>query len=278
MPEHQEGTAMHRRTPSPDTRKRRLILGSAVMTTVVSAAIAVATFDASAAVAPPSTAPSGPVAPIPSGPVTAAPSGPVTPAPSGPPGAGDVPLTAAEMAKARSIAVTPELTESAKDVTGAKGPEFLAAKIVVGGASRVAAVYLYDYAANELIKQIVDITAGKLTGSFQAAQGTQLPASDKEIATALDLVLASPVGAELKKLYTTVSDKPWTGPNQIKADANIYFAAPDNSDDSDDSDDSTSKCGEDRCLRLVAQVADGPFIELDDITVNLSQREVVQLR
>jgi len=38
--------------------------------------------------------------------------------------------------KARAVALTPQLVASAKDVAGAKGPEYLSSEIVEGGRTR----------------------------------------------------------------------------------------------------------------------------------------------
>ena len=148
-----------------------------------------------------------------------------SPGPEPATGVGDDPLTAREVEKARAVALTPELVESAKDVVGAKGPEYLSSEIIEGGKGRDAAFYFYDYQSDELVKQIVDVTGGKVTGSFRA-KDMQLPASDREVATALDLVLADPVGAEVEKLYTQVTGKPWSGKDQLKVEAHVYSARP----------------------------------------------------
>jgi len=241
-------------------RRRRLAWGIVGVTTVVlSTAFAVATLEASAEPTPGSS-PGAAAAPS----TVSNPS----PGPAASAGVEDDPLTKEEVNQAKTVAMVP-LTESAKDVTGAKGPEYLSAEIVVGGTGRDAAVYFYDYSTDELVKQVVDVTGGKVTGSFKAKQ-MQLPASDREVATAVDLLLADAAGTDVRALYTKVTGKPWTGKDQLKVEAHIYHAQP--------ADTAAAKCGEHRCLQLVARVTDGPFVDLNDIIIDLSGRTVVRVK
>ena len=243
------------------TRRRKLAWGVVGLTTVaVSTAFAVATFDASAAPTP---------GPTPT--VAAKPAAVTDPSPGPAPvrGVGDDPLTAGEVAKARAVALTPQLVDSATDVTGKKGPEYLGSEIVEGGSGRDAAFYFYDYRGDALVKQIVDVTGNKVTGSYRAT-GLQLPASDREVATALDLLLAAPAGADVRALYQKVTGRPFSGKNDLSVEAHIYHAPP--------ADTAAARCGEHRCVQLVARVTDGPFVDLNDIIIDLSGRTVVRVK
>jgi len=242
------------------TRKRWLAWGSVATTAVLSTAFGIATLDA---FAEPTPGPAPKVAADP--PQVSNPS----PGPAAATGVGDDPLTPQEVAKARSVALTPQLVGAARDVAGAKGPEYLSSDVIEGGKGRDAAFYFYDYRSDELVKQVVDVTRGKVTGSFRA-KDMQLPASDREVATALDLVLADPVGAEVKKLYTRVTGKPWSGKDKLKVGAHIYHARP--------ADTTSSQCGRHRCLQLVVRITDGPFVDLNDIIIDLSGRTVVRVK
>ena len=184
-------------------------------------------------------------------------------------GVGDDPLTRQEVDKARAAALTPQLTGSATDVTGGKGPEYLSWEIVEGGQGREAAFFFYDYHTDELVKQVVDVVAGKVTGSFRA-KDMQRPASDREVATALDLLLADPLGAHVRALYTQVTGRPWTGKDRLKVGAHIYHTRAADTDARD--------CGKHRCVQLVARVTDGPFVDLNDIIIDLSGRTVVRVK
>lgn len=242
------------------SRSRRLIWGVAAMTAAVSAVIVVAALDAAAAPAP------GPSARAAAEPATV--SNP-SPGPAPVTGVGDDPLTGPEVDKARAVALDPRLVAAAEDVTGAKGAEYLSWEIIEGGPGRDAALYFYDYRTDELVKQVVDVAGGTVTGSFRA-KGLQLPASDREVATALDLMLADPVGADVRAVYTQVTGKPWSGKDQLAVEAHTYRARP--------ADTEAGECGEYRCVQLVARVTGGPFVDLNDIIIDLSGRTVVRVK
>jgi hypothetical protein len=239
--------------------RKRTAWRAVTVAAAVSAAFAAAALGASAA--PPDPAPR----------VAAEPATVSDPPPGPEPvtGVGDDPLTRQEVDKARAAALTPQLTGSTKDVTGGKGPEYLSWEIIQGGQGREAAFYFYDYRTDELVKQVVDVAAGKVTGSFRAKQ-MQPPASEREVATAFDLLLADPVGAQVRALYTQVTGKPWTGKDKLKVGAHIYHARP--------ADTNARNCGKHRCVELVARVTDGPFVDLNDIIIDLSGRAVVRVK
>jgi hypothetical protein len=187
------------------------------------------------------------------------------PAPSA--GIGQDALTSNEITEARALAETATLKAGAKDVVGAAGPEYLSADIADGDTGRTAELYYYDYHGNKLVKQVVDLGTGKLTGSY-AATGMQLPPSDREVSTALQLLLANPLSSELKDAYTRATGKSFTGQDLSPA-AHIYHALP--------ADTGAAQCGEDRCLRLIVQTQDGHILDLDKIIVDLSGRTVAHL-
>ncbi|MEU7903580.1 hypothetical protein [Actinoplanes sp. NPDC049118] len=184
-------------------------------------------------------------------------------------GTGSDPLTSAEVDRARKIAVTQQLAAGAEDVTGAAGPEYLSAEVDADSAGRGAELYYYDYRTDKLIKQVVDLTAGKLAGSFSAAK-MQPPASQREVTTALDLLLADPLAADLKDAYRKATGKQLAGKDGLVADAHVYTA--------DAADTGASQCGKHRCLQLVVQTADGHFIDVNHIIIDLSGRTAARLK
>jgi len=233
------------------------VLGVATVTAVV--AFGVASWQASAAPSPGAT------------PTVAAETATVSnpdpgPAPSA--GIGQDALTSTELGKARALAETPALRTGAKDVSGSAGPEYLAADIADSGTGRTAELYYYDYRGNRLVKQVVDLTGGKLVGTY-AATGMQLPPSDREVRTALELLLASPLSAELKDAYARATGQPFTGQG-LSPTAHIYHAMP--------ADRGAAQCGKNRCLRLIVTTADGHILDLDKIIVDLSGRTVARLQ
>ncbi|HEY6795350.1 MAG TPA: hypothetical protein VI248_11785, partial [Kineosporiaceae bacterium] len=243
-------------------RRRRLLwcAGAAAATAVVSMAVAVASLNPSVAAEP--TAPPQ---------VAADPAGVSDPSPGPSPstGTGDDPLTPGEVGKARAAALTTSLAESGRDVTGGKGPEYLSSEVVEGGTGRDVQVYYYDYQTDELVKQVVDVNSGKVTGSFRG-KGLQRPASDREVATAVDLLLAAPAGADVRALYTKVTGQPWSGKDKLQVGAHIFHARP--------ADTAVRQCGQHRCVQLVARVANGPFVDLNNIIIDLSGRSVARVK
>jgi len=232
------------------------VLGVATVTAVV--AFGVASWQASAAPTP------GASPTVPAEQATVSNPDP-GPAPSA--GIGQDALTSTELGKARALAETTALKAGAKDVTGSAGPEYLAADIADADTGRTAELYYYDYQGNRLVKQVVDLKSGKLAGSY-AATGMQLPPAEREVRTALDLLLASPLSAELKDAYAKATGQPFTG-QELSPTAHIYHALP--------ADSGAPQCGKNRCLRLIVQTADGHILDLDKIIVDLSGRTVARL-
>ncbi|MDI6099290.1 hypothetical protein QLQ12_11870 [Actinoplanes sp. NEAU-A12] len=193
-------------------------------------------------------------------------------------GVGSDALSASEVDRARTIAVDPALSASATDVTGAQGPEFLSSDLTgagsaqrsggTAGAGRQAELYFYDYTANKLVKQVVDLSTGKLAGSYSAS-GMQPPASQREVAKAVELLLADELGKDLRDRFAAAAGRPFTGPDQIVTTAHTYKARP--------SDSGAQQCGQHRCLQLIVQVAGGRYIDLNHIIVDLSGRTVARL-
>ncbi len=247
----------HRNTPG---RARRWAWGLGISTVTAVAAFGVASWQASAAPSTPDPAPGAGIPP-------AAVSNP-DPVPTGATGTGSDPLTTGEVDRARAVALMPSLAASARDVTGKAGPEFLSAEIAEDATGRRADVYFYDYRADKLYKQVVDLGTGKLAGSY-AATGMQPPATDREVGAALDLLLAGPQAGQLRSRYAEATGRAFTKPADINVTAHTYEARP--------ADAEAQACARHRCLRLVAEVGDGTFIDLNDMIIDLSGRAVVRL-
>jgi hypothetical protein len=178
-------------------------------------------------------------------------------------------LTTNEVDRARAIALTPQLRSGARDVTGAAGPEYLSAAIVAESTQRRAELYFYDYRGEKLIKQVVDLGTGTVVGSY-AATGMQAPAAAREVDTALDLVLASPLAGDLRTGFAAAAGRAFTGKQDVVVTAHTYQARP--------ADTGAKQCGQSRCLQLMVQVKNGPFVELNDIIIDLSGRTVARLK
>jgi hypothetical protein len=193
---------------------------------------------------------------------------------TGPPpaaGTGRDPLTPSELDRARTAALAAPLP-GATDVTGGAGPEYLSFELVENkdaNAPRRAAVYFYDYTADKLVKRVVNLKTGAVEGTFAAAK-RQPPPSDREVAKALEIFLASGLSADFKSRYQKLTGKAFASPNQLEVTGTTYVARP--------GDTGADKCGEHRCVQFITQVPNGPFIDITDIVVDLSGRTVARLR
>ena len=192
-----------------------------------------------------------------------------SPVPAPAAGTGSDALTTDEITRARAAALTPKLAAEAEDVTGAAGPEFLSAELAADSTVRRAELYFYDYRTDKLIKQVVDLGTGKLTGSYSAA-GLHQPAAAREVATALDLVLAGPHAATLGERYARATGRALAGKQDLVVTAHTHRTRP--------ADTAARDCGAHRCLQLVVRAGDGPFVDLDDIIIDLSGRTVARLK
>ncbi|WIM93486.1 hypothetical protein ACTOB_005466 [Actinoplanes oblitus] len=191
-----------------------------------------------------------------------------SPLPEAATGTGSDPLTGTEVDKARAAALTPQLAANARDVTGKAGPEYLATELDEDG-GRQAEVYFYDYQTERLVKQVVDLKSGKIAKSFTAA-GMQPPASPQEAKVALDLLAADPLGADFKTAYQKATGKAFDAAAGAEPIAHIYTAKP--------ADRGASQCGKDRCVQLIVKSADGHYINVTDVVVDLSGRKVARLK
>ncbi|MBB2946443.1 hypothetical protein FB565_006211 [Actinoplanes lutulentus] len=229
------------------TRFRQWAWGLGIATTSAVTAFGVAAWQANAA----------PTAPTPT---VAAEQPRVTdpsPLPEAATGRGSDALTSGEVATARAVALTPQLAAEAEDVTGKAGPEYLSAEVDPEAGGRQAELYFYDYKTEKLVKQVVDLKTGKLAKSF-AATGMQPPASEQETKTALELLVADPLGQSL------------AGMDGLVPTAHIYTAKP--------ADQGASQCGKSRCVQLIVQTEDGEFLSVSEFVVDLSGRTVARLK
>jgi hypothetical protein len=192
-----------------------------------------------------------------------------SPLPEAATGSGSDALTSGEVEKARAAALTPQLAANAEDVTGKTGPEYLSAEVDSEAGGRQAELYYYDYRTEKLFKQVVDLTTGKLAKSFSAT-GMQPPASEQETRTALELLVADPLGSGFKESYRKATGKTLNGTDGLVPTAHIYTAKP--------ADQGASQCGRNRCVQLIVQTEDGRYLSVSEFIIDLSGRTVARLK
>ena len=185
-------------------------------------------------------------------------------------GTGRDPLTPDEAALAEAVALDHEALEGMTDVSGDDGPELLSIELAGEDPdARLADVFAYDYSDDVLVKQVVDLSAGRVVRSA-TAPGMQPPPSEAEVAAAFALLLADPAGAGLAAQFRVITGEELTAPEQVTG-TGASFVAPEGATQA-------AACGAHRCLTLFAQIPDGPYVDLSALVIDLSDQTVTRLR
>ncbi|GAA2328446.1 Tat pathway signal sequence domain protein [Streptomyces kunmingensis] len=210
-----------------------------------------------------------------------APAGKVEAAPAeGEKGVGRDPLTDAEIDRAGQLAVANNnLRRNARDVEGDRGPQHLSTNLTeidpgltgAGAAQRRADVVSYDYKSDSVVTKTVNLDTGKVEDT-RTDQGVQPPPSQAELAEAAQLLIADRLGADLKSDYKDATGKQLTDAGQLQVSGMVFrketvVKVPVGLTD----------CGKHRCLRVVAKVKSGPWIDTRALVVDLSERTVGRL-
>ncbi|MDG4862579.1 Tat pathway signal sequence domain protein [Streptomyces sp. T-3] len=194
-------------------------------------------------------------------------------------GVGSDPLTDGELKRAEDLALG-ALERTARDVDGDRGPQHLTTDLAeiepgeVGDATpaRRAEIVYYDYKNDSVVTKRVNLDTGKVEDT-QTVRGAQPPPAQQEMREAAELLLASPLGADLKKDYKDATGKALTSPDQLKLSGFIF-----QKETAPQAPPALAECGVHRCFSLVAKVVNGPWIDTRDLIVDLSDRKVTRLR
>jgi hypothetical protein len=187
-------------------------------------------------------------------------------------GAGRDALTPGELAQARDLALDADLRAETTDVTGAPGPEVLSVQLPETDgeqAPRRAALLLYDYRGDRLLKRVVNLTAGRVESTF-AGSGRQPPPTTREVGVATDLLWHDGAAAILRDRFRQATGTTLTSPAQLSTVAQTFTANPADRGPA-------AGCGTHRCLMLLARPPERPFLDLTDLVVDLSAGTVVRL-
>ncbi len=183
-------------------------------------------------------------------------------------------LTGSEVEYVRYLGAQHPDFAAGRDVFGGEGMQFLSTDVAEPSAysdrhRRLISLY-YDYATDETVSMVVDVTA-QTVESVQRAQGTQPAPTDAETAHAWQLLLESelgdPVAAEFAGLtggsaLTPQSAEVELTAHSFSADAGTFGA---------------EQCGIQRCVQVLAQVDGGAFLTTSTIVVNLSTQSVLPI-
>jgi hypothetical protein len=137
---------------------------------------------------------------------------------------------------------------------------------------RRADVYIYDYDSDALAVAVVDLETNHVD-AVTVTPGVQRPLNDREVARALDLLLADATsGARIRAEFQRITGRPLRNPSELTVSGFVYRA--DAMPDSNTTD--TAACGRHRCAQLLISTQDAFSIELP--IVDLSKQRVLQGR
>ncbi|MFD7296149.1 Tat pathway signal sequence domain protein [Streptomyces sp. NPDC059897] len=210
-----------------------------------------------------------------------APEGTVEPAPAeDAKGVGRDPLTDAETERAEKLATAGNaLRMDARDVEGDRGPQHLSTNLTevdpglddAAAGQRRADVVYYDYKSESVVTKTVNLDTGKVEDS-RTDQGVQPPPSQDELTEAAQLLIADPLGADLKGDYKDATGKQLTKPDQLQLSGMVFRKKTVANVPA-----GLKECGEHRCLRVITKVVNGPWVDTRDLVVDLSARTVSRL-
>ncbi|MFE1310829.1 Tat pathway signal sequence domain protein [Streptomyces sp. NPDC058755] len=193
-------------------------------------------------------------------------------------GTGRDPLTDDEINRVAKLAMNQQLLNTGENVDGGRGPQRLSVDLADPEANelddpnapRRADVTFYDYKTDTLVTKTVDLDTGKVehTGT---QHGVQPPLSRAENAEAAKLLIADPLGADLKADYKDATGHELTSPDQLLLNGAVYRAT------SGGQPAVLDKCGEHRCVRLFPKIKNGPWIDARWLVVDLSAGKVAGL-
>ncbi|MFF2848335.1 Tat pathway signal sequence domain protein [Streptomyces sp. NPDC058001] len=194
-------------------------------------------------------------------------------------GTGSDPLTDDELRRAEQIAMAGGLRASARDVEGDRGPQRLSTNLGEPDPSdaagtnghRRAEIVLYDYKSDAVITRTVDLTTGKIEDST-TARGVQPPPSQGELTEAARLLIGDRLGKDLKDDYRHATGKQLTDPGQLELSGMVF-----RKETVQRVPAALADCGTHRCLRIVAKVKKGPWIDTRAMVIDLSARTVGRL-
>ncbi|MFI7383899.1 Tat pathway signal sequence domain protein [Streptomyces sp. NPDC049813] len=195
-------------------------------------------------------------------------------------GVGRDPLTEAETERAESLAISNgSLRREARDVAGDRGPQHLSTNLTeidprltgAAAAQRRADVVSYDYKSDSVLTKTVNLDTGKVEET-RTDHGVQPPPSQDELAEAARLLMADRLGAGLREDYRDATGKKLTSMGQLQLSGMVFRKAT-----VEKVPAGLTACGEHRCLRVIAKVRSGPWIDTRALVIDLSGRTVGRL-
>lgn len=183
-------------------------------------------------------------------------------------------LSGAEVEYVRFLGAQDPAFAAGQDVFGDPGLQFLSTDVADpqgygDGQRRLLSLY-YDYATNETVSMIVNVTSGVIE-AVERASGTQPAPTDAETSLAWELLLDAEAAQPLVDEFASLTG----GSVLTPTSAEILLTA--HSFTTDAGSFGAESCGVDRCVQLLAQLDGGAFLTTSTFVVNLSTREVLTI-
>lgn len=161
-----------------------------------------------------------------------------------------------------------------RDLFGEPGLQFLSTDVAEAGAftdgqRRLISLY-YDYATDETVSYLVNVTSGAVE-SIERAPGSQAAPTDAETALAWELLVDDASAGPLQEQFAAL-----TGGAELTADSSLVDLTA-HAFVSDAASFGAESCGTQRCVQILAQVDGGPYLTTSTYIVNLSTRTVLTI-
>lgn len=138
---------------------------------------------------------------------------------------------------------------------------------------RTADVYLYDYAADQGVHTVVDLTGNKVTGVVRKP-GLQPAPSRAETSRAVRILMDDQrLGPKLKTMYRQATGQDLTSPNDLWAQALIFKAK--RATGMAGALQSAGDCGRHRCFQLFLRLPGGKWVDTTRLVIDMSARRVL---
>lgn len=183
-------------------------------------------------------------------------------------------LSGAEVEYVRFLGAQDPAFPAGQDLFGEPGLQFLSTDVADpqaygDGQRRLLSLY-YDYAAEETVSMIVNVTSGAIE-TVERASGTQPAPTDAETWFAWELLLDSDAAQPVVDEFASLTGGSVLTPTSAEIELTAHSFV------TDAGSFGAESCGVDRCVQLLAQVDGGAFLTTSTFVVNLSTREVLTI-
>lgn len=181
-------------------------------------------------------------------------------------------LTGDEVSYVRFLGAQSPDYAAGTDVFGNPGLQFLSTDVAdpqgySDGQRRLMSLY-YDYATNELVSMILNVTSGQVE-TITRATGSQPAPTDAETSLAWELILGSELAQPIADQFATLTGGSALTPTSAEVELTAHSFT------TDAASFGAESCGLERCVQVLAQIDGGSFLTTSTIVVNLSTKTVL---